>query len=475
MSKAKFGMIGLGTMGRNFLLNVADSGFACVGYDLDGEKVDALNEEGKDFDVTGVKNLEEFLDSLETPRNIMLLVPAGKIVDAVIDDLTPHLDEGDLIIDGGNSHFPDTERREKELNEKGFEFLGVGVSGGAKGARLGPSIMIGGKEEVYERVRPILEGVSAKVGGEPCAAHVGKGSAGHFVKMVHNGIEYGLMQLICESYDVMKRGLDISHEEMSETFTKWDEAELNSYLVEITSKILKTKDNKSDDYLVEKILDTAGQKGTGRWTSEVALELGIPIPTIDAAVTMRQISALKEDRQELSKVSSDYQLDPQNEISKNMVEENFDIDKLKSVLLGAYIITYAQGFALLREASIEKEYDLNMSEIAKIWRGGCIIRAALLENFRTIFSEDNSLKNLLLNEEMTNVVLQSRYNYLVFISMATLLHIPVFAFASAFSYFEAFRTPRLPANLLQAQRDFFGSHTYKRIDEEGTFHTEWDE
>jgi len=474
MAKAKFGMIGLGVMGRNFLLNVADSGFPCVGYDLDGEKVDALNVEGKDFDVTGVKTLPEFLDALETPRSIMLLVPAGKIVDAVINDLIPHLDNGDLIIDGGNSHFPDTERREKELNEKGFGFLGVGVSGGAEGARRGPSIMIGGKEETYARVKPILEAVSAKVDGEPCAAHVGKGSAGHFVKMVHNGIEYGLMQLICESYDLMKRGMNMNHQEMSETFEKWDEAELNSFLVEITAKILKTKDDKSDDYLVERILDTAGQKGTGRWTSEAALELGIPIPTIDAAVTMRQISALKSDRVAISKVGGDEVLEEQNELSSNIIDENFDTTHLGSILLGAYIITYAQGFSLLQAASLEKEYDLDLAEIAKIWRGGCIIRAVLLENFRTIFAEDNSLKSLLLNEEMTNVVLQSRYNYLVFISMATLLHIPVFAFSSAFSYFGAFRSSRLPANLLQAQRDFFGSHTYKRIDEEGTFHTEWE-
>ncbi|NNF00672.1 MAG: NADP-dependent phosphogluconate dehydrogenase, partial [Pyrinomonadaceae bacterium] len=464
-----------GVMGRNFLLNVADSGFKCVGYDLDGEKVDALNKEGMNFEVTGVKTLEEFLESLETPRSIMLLVPAGKIVDAVINDLTPHLDQGDLIIDGGNSHFLDTERREKELNEKGFEFLGVGVSGGAEGARRGPSIMIGGKEETYAQVKPILEAVSAKVGGDPCAAHVGNGSAGHFVKMVHNGIEYGLMQLICETYDVMKRGLKMSNEEMSDTFRKWDEAELNSFLVEITAKILSKKDDKSEGYLVERILDTAGQKGTGRWTSEAALELGIPIPTIDAAVTMRQISALKEDRIALSKVGSGDGANETNDLSKEVIQENFGTAHLGSILLGAYIVTYAQGFSLLREASMEKEYDLNMAEIAKIWRGGCIIRAALLENFRAIFSEDNSLKNLLLDEEMTNVVNLSSNNYQVFVSMATLLHIPVFAFASAFSYFDAFRSERLPANLLQGQRDFFGSHTYKRIDMDGTFHTEWEE
>ena len=321
-------------MGRNFLLNVADSGFKCVGYDLDGEKVDALNEEGKDFDVNGVKTLNEFLESLETPRSIMLLVPAGNIVDAVINDLTPHLDKGDLIIDGGNSHFPDTERREKELNDKGFEFLGVGVSGGAEGARRGPSIMIGGNEETYKQVQPILEAVSAKVAGDPCAAHVGKGSAGHFVKMVHNGIEYGLMQLISETYDVMKRGLNMNHEEMSETFAKWDEAELNSFLVEITAKILKTKDEKTDDFLVEKILDTAGQKGTGRWTSEVALEMGVPIPTIDAAVTMRQISAMKEDRVAMNKVGTDNVLEQQNSLSKNIIDENFENNTSRKCFVG---------------------------------------------------------------------------------------------------------------------------------------------
>ena len=474
MEKAKFGMIGLGTMGRNFLLNVADSGFSCVGYDLDGEKVDALNEEGKDYEVTGVKTLPEFLDALETPRSIMLLVPAGKVVDYVIADLAPHLDQGDLIIDGGNSHFPDTERREKELNEKGFEFLGVGVSGGAEGARRGPSIMIGGKEETYARVSPILEAVSAKVGGEPCAAHVGKGSAGHFVKMVHNGIEYALMQLICETYDVMKRGLNMNHEDMSATFDEWENAELSSFLVEITAKILKKKDDKSDDYLVERILDTAGQKGTGRWTSEVALELGIPIPTIDAAVTMRQISALKEDRVELSGVGVDSFADGKHELFKVIAEDNFDVGSLRSILYGAYIVSYAQGFALMREASIEKEYDLNMDEIAKIWRGGCIIRAALLEDFRVIFAADNSLKNLLLDEGLAQKVLDSRLDYLLFSIMTSLNDIPAMAFDSAFAYFDAVRSERLPANLLQGQRDFFGSHTYKRIDEEGIFHTEWE-
>ncbi len=467
-------MVGLGTMGRNFLLNVADSGFSCVGYDLDGEKVDALNEEGKDFDVAGVKTLEEFLGTLETPRNIMLLVPAGKVVDIVINDLTPHLDPGDLIIDGGNSHFPDTERREKDLNETGFEFLGVGVSGGAEGARRGPSIMIGGKEETYARVSPILEAVSAKVDGEPCAAHVGKGSAGHFVKMVHNGIEYALMQLICETYDVMKRGLGMSNEDMSATFAEWDAGELNSFLVEITAKIIKKKDDKSDDYLVERILDTAGQKGTGRWTSEVALELGIPIPTIDAAVTMRQISALKEQRRKLSDIGKTEESDEKDAAFAEAVE-GLTASELKNVLLAAFIISYAQGFALLREASKEKEYDLNMDEIAKIWRGGCIIRASLLEDFRRIFSGNNDLENLLLDGELAQTVLDSKPDYVMFSLASNIKDIPSMCFDSAYAYFDAVRSERLPANLLQGQRDFFGSHTYKRIDEEGAFHTEWEE
>ena len=474
MEKTKFGMIGLGTMGRNFLLNVADSGFSCVGYDLDSEKVDALNEEGKDFDVAGAKTLAEFLDALETPRNIMLLVPAGKVVDIVINDLTQHLDQGDLIIDGGNSHFPDTERREKELNEKGFEFLGVGVSGGAEGARHGPSIMIGGKEETYARVSPILEAVSAKVEGEPCAAHVGKGSAGHFVKMVHNGIEYALMQLICETYDVMKRGLTMSNAEMSATFAEWDAGELNSFLVEITSKILKKKDDKSDDFLVERILDTAGQKGTGRWTSEVALELGIPIPTIDAAVTMRQISSLKDQREKLSAVGTVEQSAEKEEAFGEAVE-GLTANEMKKVLLTAFIISYAQGFALLREASKEKEYALNMDEIAKIWRGGCIIRASLLEDFRRIFSENNDLENLLSDEALTQTILDSKADYVMFSLVTKIKDIPSMCFDTAYAYFDAVRSGRLPANLLQGQRDFFGSHTYKRIDEEGTFHTEWEE
>lgn len=464
MSKAKFGMIGLGVMGRNFLLNVADSGFSCAGYDLDGEKVDALNEEGKDFDVTGVKTLEEFLEVLETPRSIMLLVPAGKVVDIVINDLIPHLSPGDLIIDGGNSHFPDTERREKELNEKGFEFLGVGVSGGAKGARRGPSIMIGGKEQVYERVRPILEGVSAKVGEDPCAAHLGKGSAGHFVKMVHNGIEYGLMQMICETYDLMKRSLNMDHAGMSQAFENWDEGELNSFLIEISAKILKTKDDRSEGYLVERILDTAGQKGTGRWTSEVALEMGVPIPTIDSAVTMRQLSALKEKRV----AASPFYPTPLNGSGDLSVED------LKKALFAGFIISYAQGISLLSVASDEKNYALRLEEIAKIWRGGCIIRASLLEDIRRAFSKKPDLSNLLFDKDFAEMLNANVASLRKVVAHSANSGFSSYCLMSCLAYFDAFRSERLPANLLQAQRDFFGSHTYKRLDLDGVFHTEWE-
>ncbi len=472
MSKAKFGMIGLGVMGRNFLLNVADNGFACAGHDLDSEKVAALNEEGADFDLTGFDTLDGFLDGLESPRRIMLLVPAGKIVDAVITDLIPHLDQGDLIIDGGNSHYSDTERREKELNKRGLEFLGVGVSGGAKGARLGPSIMIGGKKETYQLVAPILEAVSAKVEGEPCAEHVGNGSAGHFVKMVHNGIEYAMMQLICEAYDVMKRALGLDNALQSAAFGRWNEGRLNSYLIEITSRILKRRDDDTDEYLVEMIMDTAGQKGTGRWTSETALEMGTPIPTIDAAVTMRQISALRGQRIELDRIVGD--LDEKG-FSDHSNDPRIDPEAVEGVLLSAFLISYAQGFSLLSEASKEKDYELDLAEIAKIWRGGCIIRSVLLEKFRSVFAVDPSISNLLHDPEIATVIANNLDEYISFSSVAGANRISHMAFSSAFSYFNACSTARLPANLLQAQRDFFGSHTYQRTDKEGTFHTDWEE
>lgn len=466
MGNAQFGMIGLGTMGRNFLLNVAEHGFSCVGYDLDAAKRGLLLEEGKNYSISAADDLTAFIGSLETPRKIMLLVPAGPIVDSVINDLVPHLEKGDLIIDGGNSHYSDTERREALLAGNEIEFLGVGVSGGEEGARHGASIMVGGKPEVYEHVRPMLEAASAKVNGQPCAAHVGNSSAGHFVKMVHNGIEYGLMQLIAETYDLLHSGFQIRDMKAAELFERWNRGELNSFLIEITATVLmkRAEDGRS---LVSKILDTAGQKGTGKWTSETAMEFGVPIPTIDAAVSMRQISARKSERVEAAEilgVTHDVQID-----------ETLGPDTVHFVESGlhlAFIITYAQGFSLLQAASKEKGYELDMAEITKIWRGGCIIRSAMLEDFRTAFEAKKDLMNLLVADNLITTIRNEQNILKATLKFAIAADVPCMAFASALNYLKAYASERLPANLIQAQRDFFGAHTYQRIDKEGTFHTE---
>lgn len=396
----------------------------------------------------------------------MLLVPAGPIVDSVINDLVPHLEKGDLIIDGGNSHYSDTERREALLAGNEIEFLGVGVSGGEEGARHGASIMVGGKPEVYEHVRPMLEAASAKVNGQPCAAHVGNSSAGHFVKMVHNGIEYGLMQLIAETYDLLHSGFQIRDMKAAELFERWNRGELNSFLIEITATVLmkRAEDGRS---LVSKILDTAGQKGTGKWTSETAMEFGVPIPTIDAAVSMRQISARKSERVEAAEilgVTQDVQID-----------ETLGPDTVHFVESGlhlAFIITYAQGFSLLQAASKEKGYELDMAEITKIWRGGCIIRSAMLEDFRTAFEAKKDLMNLLVADNLITTIRNEQNILKATLKFAIAADVPCMAFASALNYLKAYASERLPANLIQAQRDFFGAHTYQRIDKEGTFHTE---
>jgi 6-phosphogluconate dehydrogenase len=465
MTKAKFGMIGLGTMGRNFLLNVAEHGFSGVGYDLDEIKRQLLLTEGAGLPLEVGANIAEFLSKLATPRNIMLLVPAGPIVDSVIHDLIDHLDADDLIIDAGNSHFTDTERRQEFLAGKKLHFLGVGVSGGEEGARHGASIMVGGDPAVYQRIRPILEAASAKVDGEPCAAHVGNGSAGHFVKMVHNGIEYGLMQLISEAYDLLHSGFQIRDEQAAKLFDKWNAGNLNSFLIEITAIVLNKKDDDGTP-LVEKILDTAGQKGTGKWTSEAAMEFGIPIPTIDAAVSMRQISALKKERvkaAELLGVSLDVQLD------ETLAPDT--IHFVESGLHLAFIITYAQGISLLKAASVEKHYGLDLVEIVKIWRGGCIIRSALLEKFRQSLSADPNLPNLLIAENLRDIIRKEHNLLKATLKFAIAADVPCMGFGTTLNYLKAYASERLPANLIQAQRDFFGAHTYQRIDKDGTFHT----
>ena len=467
--KAHFGMIGLGTMGRNFLLNIAEHGISGVGYDLDAAKRELLLTEGSGMPLDVGSDLADFLAKLESPRNIMLLVPAGPIVDTVIADLVPHLDADDLIIDGGNSHFTDTTRREAELSAKNIGFMGIGVSGGEEGARHGASIMPGGQRAHYDRIEKTLQAVSAKVNGEPCVAYMGSGSAGHFVKMVHNGIEYGMMQLIAETYDFMQRVLRMANTEMHRTFAEWNGGELNSFLVEITAEVLRKTDTETGNPLVSMILDTAGQKGTGKWTSQSAMDFGVPIPTIDSAVTMRQISSQKTVRTTVAVKYSGMSTSADQSHSRTSVGE------LEDALFCAFILTYAQGMSLLQTASTEKNYGLDLAEIARIWRGGCIIRSKLLESIRKAYSTDSSLESLLLDKTFADL-LNSRVNSLRKAVVAFNENgIPSMCFASALNYFDAFRTERLPANLIQAQRDYFGAHTYQRIDKEGTFHTpDWE-
>jgi 6-phosphogluconate dehydrogenase len=467
MAKAQFGMVGLGTMGRNFLLNVAEDGFPCVGFDIDSSKRKLLIEEGMGFGVASADDLAAFAAALETPRRVMMLVPAGPIVDSVIDDLLPYLEKGDILIDGGNSHFSDTERREIFLNQKEIKFLGVGVSGGEYGARHGASIMVGGQPEAYELVRKIFESAAAKVDGESCAAHVGNGSAGHFVKMVHNGIEYGLMQLISEAYDLLKRGHQKSDAEIADIFSEWNSAELSSFLTEITSVVLRKKDEKTGKPLVEVILDTAGQKGTGKWTSEAAMELGVPIPTIDSAVSMRQISARKAERIVAAKKLNvaGGELNAAEELREDTLEF------VRGGLHLAFVVTYAQGLSLLEAASENKHFEIDIAEVVTIWRGGCIIRSVLLEQIREAIAKDPSIRNILFMDVFLPVIRQKQNMLKAFVHFAVSTDIPCMSAAASLNYLKSLASERLPANLIQAQRDLFGAHTYQRVDEDGNFHT----
>ncbi|NDV43968.1 NADP-dependent phosphogluconate dehydrogenase [Flagellimonas sediminis] len=463
-----FGLVGLGVMGRNFILNVADNGFTAFGNDLDEEKVGALITEGGDTDkVNASSDVKTFVNALTTPRKIMLLVPAGKVVDIVIESLLPHLDKGDIIIDGGNSFFTDTDRREAYLKEKGINFFGAGVSGGAKGARRGPSIMPGGSREAYQHVKPIFEAVSAKYKGEPCVAYLGPKSAGNYVKMVHNGIEYGLMQLTSEIYDLLKKAGGLSNAELHQTFGQWNEGRLQSFLVEITSEIFEQKDDLGDGELVDKILDKAKQKGTGKWTSQNAMDLGIPVPTIDVAVSMRELSALKEER-----IKADALYD--RPTPKTVDKADF-ISKAEQALYFAFIITYAQGMHQLADASKEYGYELELGEIAKIWRAGCIIRAALLADITDAYQANENLENLLLSPSFVEKVKETVDAAREMTAYGALNGIPLAGLSNALTYFDAYTSSRLPLNLIQAQRDYFGSHTYERVDREGIFHTEWED
>lgn len=462
----EFGLVGLGVMGRNFLLNVAENGFSAQGYDLMPDKAEALLKEGAEFGRVGAtSDLDEFITALSRPRKIMLLVPAGKIVDQVIEDLLPKLDADDIIIDGGNSHFLDTDRREEYLKAKGISFIGAGVSGGAEGARKGPSIMPGGAPGVYPEIQPIFEAVAADYNGTPCVAYLGPGSAGNYVKMVHNGIEYGLMQLTGECYQLLAEVGGLSNSEISAVFSRWNKGRLQSFLVEITSEIFRQKDPMGTGDLIDKILDKAKQKGTGKWTSQNGMDLGIPVPTIDVSVSMRAISALKANREA---ADNRYDKPPITPVEKDLLES-----LCEPALYFAFLMTYAQGLHQLSEASESYGYKLNLATISEIWRAGCIIRAGVLDDIASAYREEPELEHLLLSGIFTGQISQCVPAVRSLLCHAIENGIPMPALSASLSYFDAFTTGRLPMNLIQAQRDYFGSHTYERTDRDGSFHTEW--
>lgn len=477
MAKADIGLIGLAVMGENLTLNIEGQGFRISVFNRTVSKVDDFIAGGaKGKNIVGTHSIDEFIDSLSRPRKMILMVQAGTAVDACINELTPHLSEGDLIIDGGNSNFQDTIRRSKELAAKGIRFMGTGISGGEEGARYGPAMMPGGDFEAYALVEPIFTKIAAQVDGTPCVSHIGPDGAGHYVKMVHNGIEYGDMQIICEAYTLMKQVLGMSAEEMYQTFKKWNEGELDSYLIEITADIF-TQEDKSGVPLVEVILDAAGQKGTGKWTSISALDTGISAPTIAEAVFARCISAIKEERVKASTIirgpSGEYKGDKSELLAA-----------IHDAMYASKICSYAQGFALMREASSEYNWDLDLGTIALGWRGGCIIRARFLHRIANAYENDPDLPNLLLDPYFLDVIERTQDNWRHVVATATQLGIPIPACSSALAYFDSYRSARVSANLIQAQRDYFGAHTYNRIDADGktvvgadgqptVFHTEW--
>lgn len=466
-NKYTLGMIGLGTMGRNLLLNMADNGFQVTGYDKDARMLKKLEEDGKAHNLKGFESLEDFIQSLELPRRIMLLVPAGAIVDSVIQELVPLLDKGDMIIDSGNSHFTDTSRRAIELSDQGIHFFGMGISGGEEGARFGPSMMPGGDKTAYNAVKPILEAVSAKVNGDPCVAYIGPGASGHFVKMVHNGIEYSMMQILAETYDLLKNVLGYNNEQIYNTFEKWNNGRLKSFLLEVTRDIFKVKDKKTGNYLIDMIKDQAKSKGTGKWTSQVSMDLQLPIPTINESVSSRDLSKFKELRVALSQALPHQQIKVQDAAA-------FEV-QLEQALYFAMITSYAQGLHLLEQASAEFKYELNLKEISQIWRGGCIIRAVLLEDIYQAYKKQPELPHLYSDESIQNQlkeIIPATRN-VVITALSNGIAVP--CFASALTYYDSLRTDKSPLNLTQAQRDFFGAHTFERIDEEGIFHADWNE
>lgn len=469
MEKSDFGLIGLAVMGQNLVLNVESRGFQVSVYNRTTSTMQEFIAENPDKKLVGCETLEEFVDSLASPRKIQIMVKAGGPVDAVIESLIPLLDPDDIIIDGGNSLYTDTERRDKYCSEKGLRFIGAGVSGGEEGALKGPSIMPGGPESTWEIMQPIFESISAKVDGEPCVVHIGEGGAGHFVKMVHNGIEYGDMQLICEAYNIFKAA-GFTNDELAEIFASWNDGDLESFLIEITANIFKQKDPETGTDIVDLIVDKAGQKGTGRWTVMGSVEQAVPFSTIAGSVEARILSSMRAQRQ----VASSILEGPSNwDFNLTMSKEEL-VAKVRNALYASKIVSYAQGLDLITKVGEDKGWDLNLGEIAKIWRGGCIIRARFLNRITEAYTADTPPSNLMLAPFFTDILNSGQQDWREVVALAATNGIPVPSFGGSLSYYDAYRAERLPANLLQAQRDFFGAHTYERTDKpEGEwFHTE---
>ena len=467
MNKSQIGVIGLAVMGKNLALNIESRGYRVSVYNRSPDKTRQLVEESQEKNLFPAYSTEEFISSLEKPRKIMIMVKAGKPIDDTIELILPYLDQGDIIIDGGNSFFMDTIRRNRELEKQGYRFIGTGVSGGEEGALKGPAIMPGGQKDAYELVADILEAISAKVEGEPCCTYIGSDGAGHYVKMVHNGIEYGDMQLISEAYFLLKNILGMSSAELHKTFAEWNKGELDSYLIEITSDIFTKIDSDSGKPMVDIILDTAGQKGTGKWTSQSALDLGISVPTISEAVFARCISSIKSERAAASKI-----LNGPSGIKFEGKSDEF-VEAVRKALYASKICSYAQGFALMKAAAKEYGWDLNYGSIAMIFREGCIIRAQFLHKIKEAYDNSPNLANLMLSPYFKNVLEGYQNAWREVICTAIKYGLPVPAFSSALAYFDSYRSERLPANLLQAQRDYFGAHTFERVDKEGIFHYQW--
>ena len=470
MAKSQIGLVGLAVMGENLALNIERNGFPITVYNRSTDKTEALLAgRGRGKTITGAKTVQELVASLERPRRIILLVKAGAPVDDMIGQLTPLLEPGDIIIDGGNSHFADTRRRFEALKARNLPFIGSGVSGGEEGALWGPSLMPGGPRDAYEKIRPVWEKIAAKVDDGPCVTYIGPDGAGHFVKMIHNGIEYGDMQLIAESYDVLRQVLGLEAPQLADIFAEWNKGQLDSFLIEITAKVLRKKDAETGRWLVDLILEKAGQKGTGKWMSQIALDLGVAIPTVNAAVEGRILSAYKSDRVAASKVLSG------PKPTKYPGEKKALIDAVRDALYASKICSYAQGLVMMKVASDEYRWNLDLGEIARIWKGGCIIRAQFLDLIKAAFKKNPSLPNLLLDDHFKAWVTEAQPRWRHVVQTAQSMGIPVLAMSASLAYYDSVRAERLPLNLTQAQRDFFGAHTYERIDKpgKGPFHTEW--